>query len=221
MIEIAPSILSADFARLAEALALAERGGAGAIHVDMMDGHFVPNLTIGPPVVRSLRKATRLPLDCHLMIERPGEWIAACADAGADRLTVHAEAEPHLQRAVRAIRDRGLAAGVALNPATPLGVLDEILPELDQVLVMSVNPGFSGQAFWEPAVDKVARLAERIRGRGLEVAIQVDGGVGPGTIRRLVEAGATRFVAGNAVYGRDDPVAALRELRDLAGGVTR
>ena len=218
MIEIAPSILSADFARLAEALALAEEGGAGAIHVDVMDGHFVPNLTIGPPVVRSLREATRLSLDCHLMIERPGEWIARYADAGADRITIHAEAEPHLQRAVQAIRDRGLVPGVAINPATPLEVLDEILPELDQVLVMSVNPGFSGQRFWEPAVDKVARLASRIRARGLAVAIQVDGGVGPATIGPLVAAGATRFVAGNAVYGQPDPAGAIRGLLAAAEG---
>ncbi len=218
MIEIAPSILSADFARLAEALALAEKGGAGAIHVDVMDGHFVPNLTIGPPVVRSLREATRLSLDCHLMIERPGEWIARYADAGADRITIHAEAEPHLQRAVQAIRDRGLVPGVAINPATPLEVLDEILPELDQVLVMSVNPGFSGQRFWEPAVDKVARLASRIRARGLAVAIQVDGGVGPATIGPLVAAGATRFVAGNAVYGQPDPAGAIRGLLAAAEG---
>ncbi len=218
MIEIAPSILSADFARLAEALALAEKGGAGAIHVDVMDGHFVPNLTIGPPVVRSVREATRLSLDCHLMIERPGEWIARYADAGADRITIHAEAEPHLQRAVQAIRDRGLVPGVAINPATPLEVLDEILPELDQVLVMSVNPGFSGQRFWEPAVDKVARLASRIRARGLAVAIQVDGGVGPATIGPLVAAGATRFVAGNAVYGQPDPAGAIRGLLAAAEG---
>ncbi len=221
MIEIAPSILSADFARLAEALSLAERGGAGAVHVDVMDGHFVPNLTIGPPVIRSLREATGLPLDCHLMIERPASWVAAYADAGADRITVHAEAEPHLQRAIQAIRDRGLRAGVAVNPATSLDVVDEVLPELDQVLVMSVNPGFSGQAFWEPAVDKVARLAERIRDRGLAVAIQVDGGVGPATIGRLVAAGATRFVAGNAVYGQEDPVAALRALVERAEGASR
>ena len=216
MIEIAPSILSADFARMAEALATIERGGADLVHVDVMDGHFVPNLTIGLPVVESLRGATELPLDCHLMIEKPERWVERYAKAGAARLAIHAEAATHLHRAVHHMRDLGVKAGVALNPATPLVVLEEILPDLDFVLVMSVNPGFSGQSFIEGALARVRRLAAMAAERNPGLLIQVDGGVSPKTIAGLVEAGARSFVAGNAVFGADDPASAVRALREAA-----
>lgn len=213
---LAPSILSADFGRLAEELAHAERGGAGLIHVDVMDGHFVPNLTLGPPVVAALRRHTRLPLDVHLMIEHAERWLDAFLDAGANWISVHVEAMPHLQRAIAHIRSRGARAGVALNPATPLGTLEEILPELDYVLVMSVNPGFGGQKFLPNALDKVQRLAAQIRTRGLHAQIEVDGGVDAGNARTLVQAGADVLVAGSAVFGRGDVEQAARQLIEAA-----
>lgn len=213
---LAPSILSADFGRLAEELAHAERGGAGLIHVDVMDGHFVPNLTLGPPVVAALRRHTRLPLDVHLMIEHAERWLDAFLDAGANWISVHVEAMPHLQRAIAHIRSRGARAGVALNPATPLGTLEEILPELDYVLVMSVNPGFGGQKFLPNALDKVQRLAAQIRARGLHAQIEVDGGVDAGNARTLVQAGADVLVAGSAVFGRGDVEQAARQLIEAA-----
>ncbi len=216
MIEIGPSILSADFARLAEALALIDGAGARAVHVDVMDGVFVPNLTIGPPVVAALAKASATPLDCHLMIVDPDRYIGHFVDAGAARITVHAEACTHLHRTVHAIRDAGVGAGVALNPATPLSQLEEILPDLDQVLLMSVNPGFGGQSFIPGTKDKIERLAGQIAARGLSAEIQVDGGVGASNIAELVRCGARRFVAGNAVFGAPDPAEALAELTRLA-----
>src|SRR5262245_43370403 len=164
---VAPSLLSADFARLADQIASVKQGGAGLLHVDVMDGHFVPNITLGPPVVRAIRKATDLPLDCHLMIENADRWLDAFIDAGANWISLHAEALPHLQRSVAHLRSRGVKAGVALNPSTSLGCLEEILPELDYVLVMSVNPGFSGQSFLPGSVDKIRRLAAPVRARGL------------------------------------------------------
>ncbi len=209
---LAPSILSADFGRLAEQVALAERGGATVVHVDVMDGHFVPNITIGPPVVKALRKVTSLPLDCHLMIENAERYLDAFADAGASWISLHVEALPHLQRAVAHVRSRGLQAGVALNPSTPLGALDEILPELDYVLVMSVNPGFSGQGFLPGSLGKVERLAGEIRRRGLAARIEVDGGIDETNVRAVVDAGASVVVAGNAVFGQADPEAAARRL---------
>ena len=209
---LAPSILSADFGRLAEQIALAERGGAGAVHVDVMDGHFVPNITIGPPVVKALRKATSLPLDCHLMIENAERYLDAFVDAGASWISLHVEAMPHLQRAVAHLKSRGVKAGVALNPATPLATLDEILPELDYVLVMSVNPGFGGQSFLPASVDKIARLRGEIARHGLSVRIEVDGGIDEGNVKSVVDAGAEVIVAGNAVFGRPDPEAAARRL---------
>jgi ribulose-phosphate 3-epimerase len=209
---LAPSILSADFARLADEIAAVERGGAGLVHVDVMDGHFVPNITLGPPVVKAIRKATKLPLDCHLMIENADRYLDAFVDAGANWISLHQEAVPHLQRSVAHLRSRGVRPGVAVNPATPLSTLDEILPELDYVLVMSVNPGFGGQKFLPPSLDKIRRLRDRIRERGLAVQIEVDGGVDAGNVKELVAAGAEVLVAGNAVYGTGDPEAAARRL---------
>jgi ribulose-phosphate 3-epimerase len=209
---IAPSILSADFGRLAEEVQKAERGGASVIHVDVMDGHFVPNITIGPPVVKSLRKATSLPLDCHLMIENADRYVDAFTDAGANWISVHVEAMPHLQRTIAHLRTRGVRPGVVLNPATPLSALDEILPEVDYVLVMSVNPGFGGQAFLPGSLDKIQRLRRRLDERGLRVQIEVDGGVDAGNVKALAQAGAEIFVAGSAVFGQGDPEAGVRRL---------
>ena len=213
---LAPSILSADFGRLAEEIAAAERGGAGLVHVDVMDGHFVPNLTVGPPVVRAVRKATKLPIDVHLMIENADRYVDAFADAGASWISLHVEALPHLERTVSRLRERGVRPGVALNPATPLGSLEEILPELGYVLVMSVNPGFSGQRFIPSSLDKIRRLRAQLQARSLTTTIEVDGGVDASNIRSLAEAGAEVFVAGNAVYGGGDPEAAARRLIEAA-----
>ncbi|RMG43498.1 MAG: ribulose-phosphate 3-epimerase [Acidobacteria bacterium] len=216
MIEIGPSILAADFARLGEEVEAAARGGAGAVHVDVMDGHFVPNLTIGLPVVRSLARVTSLPLDCHLMIEEPERWAARYAEAGAAIVTVHVEAARHVHRALAAIRECGARAGVAINPGTPLAALEELVDHVDRILVMSVDPGFSGQKFIPESVAKVARLARLLRERGASPVIQVDGGVGPDNVAELVRAGARAFVAGSAVFGGGDPAAAVAELRRRA-----
>ena len=213
---LAPSILSSDYARLGEEVAAAARGGASLVHVDVMDGHFVPNITLGPPIVASLHKATPLPLDVHLMIENADRYLQAFVDAGAAWVSLHQEAVPHLQRQVAFLRERGVRAGVALNPATPLATLDEILPELDYVLVMSVNPGFGGQKFIPAALDKIRRLRRIIQDRGLKAQIEVDGGVDLGNIRSLVEAGAEVLVAGSAVFGHGDPESAARRLIEAA-----
>jgi ribulose-phosphate 3-epimerase len=205
LIELAPSILSADFARLGEQVRAAGEGGASVIHVDIMDGHFVPNLTIGPPVVKSLRKVTKLPLDCHLMIENPDEFIPAFADAGADWISVHQEACRHLDRTLHLIKNHGCLAGVVINPATPVDTLAEVLDIIDYVLVMSVNPGFGGQKFIPSTLHKMRRLAE-IRGqRDLHYRVEVDGGVALDTVSDVVRAGAEILVAGNAVFGNGDP----------------
>ena len=209
---LAPSILSADFGRLAEQVALAERGGAGVVHVDVMDGHFVPNITLGPPIVKALRKVTTLPLDCHLMIENADRYLDAFVDAGASWISVHVEALPHLQRAVAHLKSRGVTVGVALNPSTSLTSLEEILPELDYVLVMSVNPGFSGQSFLPGSLSKLERLRADIQRRGLATRIEVDGGIDEHNVRAVVAAGAEVIVAGNAVFGQPDPEAAARRL---------
>ncbi len=202
MIKIAPSILSADFARLADGVAEAEAAGADWIHVDVMDGHFVPNITIGPPVVAALRKVTDLPLDVHLMIAAPERYVDAFADAGADILTVHQEATTHLHRTVQAIKHRAIRAGVSLNPATPAHTLGEILPYLDLVLVMSVNPGFGGQSFVPTSTAKIARIRRMLADGGIhDVEVQVDGGIGPDTAGEVTAAGATVLVAGAAVFG--------------------
>lgn len=214
---LAPSILSSDYARLGDEVAAAARGGATLVHVDVMDGHFVPNITLGPPIVASLHKATPLPLDVHLMIENADRYLQSFVDAGAAWVSLHQEAVPHLQRQVAFLRGRGVRAGVALNPATPLATLDEILPELDYVLVMSVNPGFGGQKFIPSALEKIRRLRRIIQDRGLQTQIEVDGGVDLGNIRALVEAGAEVLVAGSAVFGHGDPETAARRLIEAAG----
>jgi len=216
MVEIAPSILSADFARLGEEIQAAERGGAGLLHVDIMDGHFVPNITIGPLVVKAARKSTRLPLDCHLMITDPDRYIADFARAGADLISVHVEAVTHLHRTLLAIRDLGCRPGVVLNPATPLGAIEEAIRYVDYVLVMSVNPGFGGQSFIGACLDKVSRLRGMIESRGLNVQIEIDGGVGPDNVADVVRAGARWIVAGSAVFGTGDAEAATRALREKA-----
>jgi ribulose-phosphate 3-epimerase len=205
LIELAPSILSADFARLGEQVRAAGEGGGSVIHVDIMDGHFVPNLTLGPPVVKSLRKATELPLDCHLMIENPDQYIPDFAEAGADWISVHYEACRHLNRTLHLIKNQDCRAGVVINPATPVDALAEVLDIVDYVLVMSVNPGFGAQKFIPSTLHKMTQLAE-IRGqRGLQYQIEVDGGIALNTVAEVVLAGAEILVAGNAVFGSGDP----------------
>jgi len=213
MTKIAPSILSADFSNLAGALEVVERGEAEIVHLDVMDGHFVPNITIGPPVVRSLRPVTDKIFDCHLMIEEPQRFIPDFLKAGANMIAVHAEAERHLDRAVRLIRDGGAKAGVALNPATPVEVLVDVLDRIDYVLLMTVNPGFGGQSFIASVVEKIVRLRDVLRRRALAVEIEVDGGIDPTTAPRVVAAGATILVAGSAIFGQPDPVKAIESLR--------
>jgi ribulose-phosphate 3-epimerase len=214
---LAPSILAADLGHLAAQIAAVERGGAGLVHVDVMDGRFVPNITLGPVVVEACRRATRLPIDVHLMIGEAERYLDAFADSGASSISVHVEALPHLQRAVDHLRKRGVRPGVALNPSTPVGSLEEILPELDFVLVMSVNPGFAGQKFLPSSLDKIRRLRQAIRARGLAARIQVDGGVHAGNIRTVVEAGAEIVVVGAAAFSGGDPEAAVRALAEAAG----
>jgi len=209
---LAPSLLSADFGHLADAIARVEAGGAGVLHVDVMDGHFVPNITVGPLVVRAARRASRLPIDAHLMIENAERYVEAFVEAGANWVSVHVEAQTHLQRTIARLRELGARPGVVLNPSTPLGSLEEILPELEYVLVMSVNPGFGGQRFLSTSLDKIARLRERIRARGLSTQIEVDGGVDVSNAKALVDAGADILVAGTAVFGGGDPEGACRRL---------
>jgi ribulose-phosphate 3-epimerase len=219
-VKIAPSILSADFARLADGIATAEAAGAEWIHVDVMDGHFVPNLTIGPPVVAAVRRVTELPLDVHLMIEAPERLIDSFIAAGADRITVHQEACVHLHRTVEQIREGGALPGVAINPATPVGALDEILPYVDLVLVMTVNPGFGGQRYIPTSTEKVAAVRRRLDDRSLwSVELEVDGGIAPPTAGEVVAAGATVLVAGAAVFNPQASVADnITALRRAAAG---
>ncbi len=209
---VAPSILACDLGRLTEEIRAVERGGARMIHVDVMDGRFVPNITLGPAIVQACRRASTLPLDVHLMIEDAERYLDAFVDAGAASISLHVEALRHLQRAVAHLRGRGVSPGVALNPSTPIATLQEILPELDRVLVMSVNPGFAGQKLLPPALDKLRRLREEIGARGLSVRLQVDGGVHPGNIRSVLEAGAEIVVVGAAAFAAGDPERAVRGL---------
>ena len=213
MVKIAPSILAADFARLGEEIARVEAAGADMLHVDVMDGHFVPNLTIGPPVVKAIKSVTNLPLDVHLMVEQPDGLLPDFIDAGSDNLTVHVEACRHLHRTVQSIRDAGVRASVVLNPATSLHSLDEILPDVHMVLLMSVNPGFGGQRFLPSTLEKIRLLKAQITERRLPVAIEVDGGVKADNAGEICAAGADVLVAGTAIFGQPDYGAAIRSLR--------
>ena len=215
-LQIAPSLLSADFAALGEAIATAERGGADLIHVDVMDGHFVPNITLGPPVVKALKRVARIPLDVHLMIEHPDRYIEAFVAAGAASVAVHAEAVVHLHRTVHLITSLGAKAGVALNPATPIGALEEIAGDVDYVLVMTVNPGFGGQTFIPRSESKVRGVRDLLRRAGSRAPIEVDGGIDVTTAPGIVAAGADILVAGNAIFGSGDPERAIRDLRAAA-----
>jgi len=216
LIKIAPSILAADFARLAADVEMVERAGADYLHIDVMDGHFVPNITIGPAVVAALRPVSGLVFDVHLMIERPENYIDAFIDAGADLITVHGEACRHLHRTLAAIRARGVRAGVALNPATPEETVKYVLPLVDLVLVMTVNPGFGGQAFIPEMLPKIERLSDMLARAGSPAEIQVDGGIGPATAPLVAAAGAAVLVAGSAVFKAADPARAVAEIRAAA-----
>ncbi|HEV8385637.1 MAG TPA: ribulose-phosphate 3-epimerase [Candidatus Acidoferrales bacterium] len=215
-IEIAPSILAADFSRLGEEIAAVERGGARMLHVDVMDGHFVPNISIGVPVVSSLRKATTLVLDVHLMISEPDRYVGAFADAGADMISIHQETTPHLDRVLASIQERELRAGVVLNPATPVDTLSEVLSTVDFVLVMSVNPGFGGQQFIPGALEKLKQLKELRSRYNYGFRIEVDGGVGMENVAEAVRAGAEIIVAGTSVFHTPDPAEAVRRMRQVA-----
>lgn len=212
MFEIAPSILSADFTKLGEEISAIEAGGASVLHFDVMDGQFVPNITVGLPVLKSVRKVTKLTIDAHLMIEEPNRYAVEFVKAGADMVSVHVEADVHLQRTLTAIRGAGGKAGIAINPATPLNALEEALPYADFILLMSVNPGFGGQKFIPTSLDKLRRLRRMIDERGLEVQIEIDGGIDAGNINKIVEAGAEIIVAGSAVFGGGKPAEAVKEL---------
>ena len=212
-IKVAPSILSADFSRLGDEIRAVEAAGADIIHVDVMDGHFVPNITIGPLIVEAARRSTKLPLDVHLMITNPELYIADFAKAGADYLAVHAETAFHLHRLIQAIKEHNVKAAVALNPATPLSVLDHILPDLDMVVIMSVNPGFGGQSFIPSVMEKIRQLRKRIDEAGLHIEIEVDGGVKPSNAVEIAAAGADILVAGSAVYGAKDYAAAIKAIK--------
>ena len=215
-VRIAPSLLAADFARLGEHIAAVERGGADLLHVDIMDGHFVPNLTMGPPVVRSIRRVARVPLDVHLMIEDPDRYIEAFVDAGAGMISVHIEVLPHLHRTIHYIKELGAKAGVALNPSTPVGMLEEVAADVDHVLVMTVNPGFGGQTFIPRSESKIRAVRQLLDGQGNPAPIEVDGGIDRTTAGRVVAAGAEILVAGVAIFDTPDPERATRDLRAAA-----
>jgi ribulose-phosphate 3-epimerase len=213
MVKIAPSILSADFAHLADEIRDVEQGGADYIHVDVMDGHFVPNMTIGPLIVEAIRPVTKLPLDVHLMIEQPDRYIPAFAKAGADYLSVHVEACPHLHRTIHLIKEHGVKAGVVLNPHTPVEMIQHIIDDVDLVLLMTVNPGFGGQKFIPSVLPKIRQVAQLVKERGRFVEIEVDGGINAETARLCIEAGANVLVAGSAIYNERDRAAAIRAIR--------
>ncbi|MCC7031752.1 MAG: ribulose-phosphate 3-epimerase [Acidobacteria bacterium] len=215
-VQLAPSILSADFGHLARDIAAVEAGGADLIHVDVMDGHFVPNITIGPAVVRAVRRATSLPLDVHLMISEPDRYLEAFVDAGASMLSVHVEVLAHLHRTIGAIKTLGAKAGVALNPSTPVTAIEEVAADVDFVLVMSVNPGFGGQSFIPASLDKIRRVRSLLDRAGARAPVEVDGGVDLRTVSGVVTAGASILVAGQAVFGGGDPAGAVRALREAA-----
>jgi len=214
MIEIAPSILSADFSRLGEQIQSVERAGASLLHVDVMDGRFVPNITIGLPVVKAISRATQLPIDAHLMIVEPGQYAEQFVRAGAKMVSVHLEADPHIHRTLSSIRAAGAHAGIAINPATPLSALEEAVKFADYVLIMSVNPGFGGQEFISASLDKVRRLRKLIDERGLKVRIEIDGGINTDNVAEVAGAGADIIVSGSAIFGAPDQATALRELRE-------
>lgn len=213
MVKIAPSILSADFSKLGEEVKAVDQGGADYIHIDVMDGHFVPNITIGPLIVEAIRPVTKLPLDVHLMIENPDQYIEAFAKAGADYITVHVEACCHLHRTIQSIKSFGIKAGVVLNPATPVETIQHIIGDIDMVLLMSVNPGFGGQKFIPEVLPKIRKVKELAEQKGAEIEIEIDGGVNPETAKDCIEAGATVLVAGSAVYNQPDYAQAISMLR--------
>ncbi len=216
MFELAPSILSADFTRLGKEIRAVEEGGATVLHVDVMDGRFVPNITIGLPVVKSIRKFTQMTIDCHLMIIEPNRYAVEFVKAGANMVSVHVEADVHLQRTLTAIREAGGQAGIAINPATPLVSLEEALPFADFILLMSVNPGFGGQKFIHTSIDKLRRLRRMIDERGLKTRIEIDGGIDKENIQKIVESGAEIIVTGSAVFGKENPTEAAREMIEAA-----
>jgi ribulose-phosphate 3-epimerase len=220
MVQIVPSILSADFARLADDIGKVEQSGVRMLHVDIMDGHFVPNLTIGPPVVKSIRKATKLTLDVHLMITDPDKFAPLFVDAGADQISVHYEAATHLDRTIRLIQAAGAKAGVVLNPATPVGVLEDILYLADYVLIMSVNPGFEGQQFIPNALHKIRTLDEWRHDRRMDFSIEIDGGVSAANVAEIVRAGCDWLVSGSAIFHSADPTAAVKEMQQAAANAT-
>ncbi|MDN3014799.1 ribulose-phosphate 3-epimerase [Paenibacillus sp. BSR1-1] len=213
MVKIAPSILSADFSKLGEEILAVEKGGADYIHVDVMDGQFVPNITIGPLIVEAIRPITKLPLDVHLMIENPDQYIEAFAKAGADYITVHVEACRHLHRTLQAIKSFGVKAGVVLNPATPVETIQHIIGDIDMVLLMSVNPGFGGQKFIPEVLPKIRKVKEMAEQKGLNIEIEIDGGVNPETAKQCIEAGANVLVAGSAIYNENDYAKAISSIR--------
>jgi ribulose-phosphate 3-epimerase len=216
--KISPSLLASDFANLERDIKVVEKGGAHLLHVDVMDGHFVPNITIGPPVVAAIKKVASIPLDVHLMIENPGDYVDAFCKAGADYLTVHVEAAPHLHRVIQQIKAHGVKAGVSLNPHTPLSSIEEILEDLDMILIMSVNPGFGGQSFIPQSLDKIRRLRQMLSDRGLDhIEIEIDGGVKLDNIKEVVDAGVDVVVSGSGIYKADDPAEMVRKMREVIG----